>query len=132
MTPARRQPQQAQDLQQQKEEMEDILRQVGDYVSRLSEGCTLVRENFQQGDHALGQKRLSEMLEGLGWVTKAFAVSRPLLQERRIELALDGLPDALQPALEGLQNQDFGLVGDVLEYEVQPILQEWRLELEKL
>ncbi|HSR51315.1 MAG TPA: hypothetical protein VLV83_10840 [Acidobacteriota bacterium] len=121
-----------QHLQDQKKEMEDILSQVRDYVARLAEGCTLVRQDFQQGEHALGQKRLAEMLDGLGWVTKAFMVSSPVLQEHDIGLSVEELPGALRPVLEGLQNQDFGLVGDVLEYEVQPILEDWRGELAKL
>ncbi len=110
----------------------DVLVQVRDYLAKLADGCARIRGKYQEGEIAEGQALLAEFLDGVNWVTQAVAVSSPVRREFGIDMDLDQLNETLQPTVDALENQDYGLIGDVLEYEIQPILESWARQLGKI
>ncbi len=121
-----------QNVEDFKGEMVETLIQVRNYVDQLGTGCSAIRESFQSDEGDNGIAMLANFLEGLGWVSEALAVSGPAQVDYGVEVDLDDLSKALEPALEALEHKDYGLIGDVLEYEVRPVLTGWSTELEKI
>lgn len=115
-----------------KPQMIETLKEIANYLDRLTVGCSQIRESLQGGRVDDGQLLLAEFLEGIHWVTQGISVSRAALADFGVEIDLTRLEAALGPATEALENQDYGLIGDVMEYEVQPVLRDWRNDLRKI
>lgn len=119
-------------MENERAEMVDVLGQIRGYLDQLTEGCGGIGEQFQNGQTDQGQALLAEFLEGISWVSEAFAVTGSVQREHGVEVDLQELSDALGPAIDALENKDYGLIGEVLQYEVKPVLRTWSRELRKI
>ena len=120
------------ETQDLKAQMIATLLPVNDYLKRLVDGCGRISRNFREGEKERGQALLADFLEGIAWVSEALELSQPVLRDHKALIDLGRLNQALGPAIDALENRDYGLTGDVFEYEVRPVLKSWTLELSKI
>jgi hypothetical protein len=74
---------------------------------------------------------LTELLEGIGWISQALHLTYPVQIEKKLAINLSELPKTLNPLVTALGNKDYGLIGDILIFEVQPLLTKWSEELRR-
>ena len=101
------------------------------YGEELKDACSAISGHFQSGRRDEGVALLKGLLEGIGCISQAIHLTQPIHKETGLNIELSELPDVLGPLVEALENEDYGLVGDILSYEVSPVLDKWSLELEK-
>jgi hypothetical protein len=115
-----------------KQLMEETLAEAYQYSRKLSDACNTINDCFQGGREQEAGALFHQFLDGLGWISEAFHLTHPLQIEKGIDIDLKKLPEVLRPLEEAWQNQDYGLVGDVLVYEIQPMIEGWNVELYKI
>ncbi len=112
--------------------MQEAINQAARHTGELRVVCDLVVEDLRGGSVADALPRLQTLLEGIGCISQALQLTKPLQHSRGIEPALDSMPRALEPLVAALENRDWHLAGEVIAFELQPILQQWFGELQQL
>lgn len=110
---------------EQRQLMLQALQQSRDYGLELSQSCTVISQCLQHGQHQQAVQLLQSFLGGIGTLSQALYLTSPLQEEKEISIDLQQLSQVLDPLVQALENQDYGLVGDILLYEIQPILNQW-------
>ena len=118
------------------EKAAELLRGMGEYLGRLSEGAGGVADKFRIGDEEDANTQLGKALDGLGVFTDLLETVKSLSRTDLSVVAdesgegLGAKEGRLLKALkdmEGAQvNKDWVLVADILEYDVAPLIGEWR------
>lgn len=118
------------------EKAAELLRGMGEYLGRLSEGAGGVADKFRIGNEEEANTLLGKALDGLGVFTDLVETVKNLSKTDLSLIADEGgesfaakeerLLKALKD-MEGAQiNKDWVLVADILEYDVAPLVGEWR------
>ncbi|HLV01693.1 MAG TPA: hypothetical protein VKZ59_10525 [Acidobacteriota bacterium] len=116
---------------QQRQLMIQALEETMIYGRELSGACEEISNFFRRGEAERGIKLLQQFLEGVGWISQALHMTQEVQKECSVQIDLNELPSSLEPLVNALENKDYGLVGDILVYEVEPLLDRWSGELEK-
>lgn len=118
------------------EKAAELLRGMGEYLGRLSEGARGVADKFRVGSEEEANTHLGKALEGLGVFTELVETVKNL---SRTDLSV--IPDEAGESLSAKEarllktlkdleaaqtNRDWVLVADILEYDVAPLIAEWR------
>jgi hypothetical protein len=114
---------------EQHELMEQALRETCQYSHQLAEACTKISADFLGGREDEGLRTLTQFLEGVGWMSQALHLTYPAQQENQLSIDLAELPRSLDPLVTALGDKDYGLISDILTFEIQPLLQKWTAEL---
>lgn len=101
------------------------------YGRELSGACDEISNFFRRGEAEQGIELLRQFLEGVGCISQALHMTHQLQKECDVQIDLKELPASLEPLVNALANKDYGLVGDILVYEVEPLLDRWSEALEK-
>jgi hypothetical protein len=117
--------------QEQRELMDQALRETCQYSNQLAEACSKISKDFRGGKEAEGIQTLSEFLEGIGWMSQALHLTYPAQVEKQLNINLQELPQKLDPLVSALGDKDFGLISDILTFEIEPLLSKWTKELSK-
>ena len=115
----------------QLELMDQALQETCQYGHQLTEACSKISEDFRQGNEDEGLKTLTQFLEGIGWMSQALHLTYPAQQEKKLSINLAELPATLDPLVNALGDRDYGLISDILTFEVGPLLSKWTKELGK-
>lgn len=101
----------------------ETLDSLGDYIPRLTRAAEKMAETLQGGDHHDAMQQLPSFIEGIEWVVQA--LNGLLKNGYYIDVETSSLNGYLIETEQAIQNQDFILLADLLEYEITPILTEW-------
>lgn len=103
--------------------VKETLESLTDYLPRLIIGCQKIAEQFHSADEATAMQSLPNALEGLEWVIQVVSELQKfgVLAEFDLARITSHFPE-LESALV---NRDYILIGDLLEYEIVPVLEEW-------
>lgn len=113
-----------------RELMEQALHQTSEYGKELARTCRTVSDYFHRGQTQEGTLLLRQFLQGIGSLSRALEMTRPLQVERDLSIDLSQLSGVLEPLVRALENQDYVLIGDILVYELEPVLKDWSGKLE--
>ena len=111
--------------------MTQALNEAHVYGEELRTACSTISGHFQFGRQDQGIELLRGLLEGIGCISQAIHLTQPIHGVKGLDIDLTELSDVLGPLVEALENEDYGLVGDILKYEVVPVLDKWSMELKK-
>ncbi len=98
--------------------MNDLLITLNDYLSKLIPALKECANYYQSVQLNEGSNLLVGMIEGLNWVIGAAAN----LQMQGINV--EEINTKLNEIVKAFENEDYVLVGDLLEYEISPVMQE--------
>ncbi|MEK5184086.1 hypothetical protein [Solibacillus sp. FSL W7-1324] len=103
-------------------EMNEVLLTYNEYITRLPKGCTIISNYLREDDIHKSMLGIQEFSEGVMWLIKA----NEILKEAGIheQLNIKKIQQYLVEINDGLQRQDFVLVGDLFEYEIVPFFEE--------
>lgn len=111
--------------------MLQALAETRQYGLELAEACAQVSQSLREGGSRDGMDLLQQFLEGIGWVTEALHMTSVMQEEKGIQIDMSEMSSTLAPVVESLENKDYGLIADLMVYEVQPLLNRWCDELAK-
>jgi hypothetical protein len=111
--------------------MEQALQETCQYGIQLAEACSKISRDFRVGREDEGLKTLTQLLEGIGWMSQALHLTYTAQLEKRLSINLAELPQRLDPLVSALGDKDYGLISDILTFEIQPLLSRWAKELSK-
>lgn len=115
-----------------KKELLELLESLENYVPKLINASSDMAENIQSGKEGEAFIILQDYIDGMMWFTEAVGAIKSVnnlylekinLQEWNLKLA------DMQQALE---NQDYVLLADILEYEIKKILQDYLIYITEL
>lgn len=118
------------------EKAAELLRAMGDYLGKLSDGAGNVADKFRIGEEEEANAQLGRALDGLGVFTELVETVKNISRTDITAIA-DGAGESLGSKearllkslkeMEGAQmNNDWVLVADILEYDVGPLINEWK------
>ncbi|HEX3032257.1 MAG TPA: hypothetical protein VHS59_08450 [Bacillota bacterium] len=111
----------------------DTLVDAADYIQIVVESVGDASDKFLAGRDDQGLAVINSLVEGIGWLIQVIELTQPLWQE--YEADFKGVPQIGQVVTEmigALENRDYVLVGDLLCYELKPVLEGWSSGLEEL
>ena len=104
-----------------KNEKIETLRIADEYLDNLKIGITNVVNLIQEGNEIEGINNVVPVLEGIEYISKVITLTKDV-QKDIIEL--DDLNNQLNEMIEAFENEDYILLGDLLNYELLPVIEE--------
>jgi hypothetical protein len=112
-------------MEEQERLMQDAIDQAYRHTLELQSICASAGAEFSAGQDEEGMANLRHILNGIGCIAQAIHVTSGIQATRGVEIDLTNLPEVLEPIVEALENRDFTALGDLVHYEVEPVLSEW-------
>lgn len=107
----------------------EVLVTANEYLSNLELGINQVVEAFQQQDENKGCSLIPLVADGIKWVVDVVNLTRDVQIE---EIDISQIDEKLGEVVEGIENEDYILVGDLFEYEVLPIIENVHKQIRNL
>ncbi len=112
--------------------MQDAIDQAYRHTLELQSICASAGAEFSAGQDEEGMAHLRHILNGIGCIAQAIHVTSGSQKAPRVEIDLSHLPEVLEPIVEALENRDYVALGDLVHYEIEPILSDWGNRLSEL
>ncbi|WP_206811760.1 hypothetical protein [Paradesulfitobacterium ferrireducens] len=106
-----------------KEQKIDVLHTASEYIDRLIEGINQAVNHFQTGQELKGLNLIEPIVEGFQWLTQALDLTQDI-HARKIDLV--PLNNHFKEIVASFEKEDYVLISDIFQYEVIPVLEEWR------
>lgn len=101
------------------------------YVKKVIDAIRDISDNFMTGQENLALKGFVEIIDGLEWLTNVISLTKDNHSELGMKFeGYDTLVTMLGELVAALENNDYVLIGDLLNYEIKPILEKWAAELQ--
>lgn len=101
-------------------ELSQLITTYNEYLAKLAPVVEHICEDLQAKDFRESPPALDAFLEGLGWVTEA---ADGLVGVGKVEATnYQSLLDLIKTLGEAMENRDYALLRDLLDYEFQPLL----------
>jgi hypothetical protein len=104
----------------------EVLKTAFEYIGKLIDGIHTAVTKYQGGYESEGTKWTVQIADGLNWLIEALTLTADA-QIEKIDISL--LNPYLLEVNEALENTDYVLLADLLNYEILPILEEWETKL---
>lgn len=105
---------------------QEVLFTAKNYIKNLKLGIKEAAELFQSYDEGKGSAVLYEIIDGLQWISEVIVVTQLVTDEEIIQMN-----EKLKEIVDAYENEDFILIGDLLFYEVLPIIDEIELKINR-
>jgi len=115
--------------------LQDALLTAEEYLGQALPEIETLAAEFYQGPSGESWERFQQLLDGVDWLNQLVTVidqnpTKP--EEWQDYLAVvERLMNELQNLEEALENQDYVVIGDLLNYEIIPCFQEFRAIIKK-
>ncbi|URZ00973.1 hypothetical protein [Clostridium felsineum] len=106
----------------------EALKTAAEYIPKLKKGIKDIYEYYEKGEYEKGAEIITEASEGFGWIINLIAVTKDVLSE---ELDEAELTEKFSEVIEAMENEDYILVGDLFQYEVYPIIENYERVISK-
>lgn len=115
-----------------KEKLE-VLNTAKEYMTNLNDSIIKSAEYLQNGDYFNGTDLIISITDGLEWIVQLITLRKDIYED---DIKVNKLIDNIKEIVEAFENKDYILIGDLLQYEISPIIEEYHnktlLLLEKL
>lgn len=116
----------------QDKELYESLSTINEYLHELTTVIEQTIEVFKQQKEDVGLKLLIKIIDGLSWTIEAVFSLKPELEEHGFDSEVEQVNDMLMELLKAIENEDFVLISDILEYEVLEVLTSWQNVISKI
>lgn len=107
-------------------EKEEVLRSVGDFLEKLIQEIEYSVNLFQGGKENEACQHITDIIEVLISIVDGISLTNEI-QKNKINIS--EINEYLIEINQCFNNKDYILLSDLLEYEVMPILSQWRLKI---
>lgn len=105
----------------------ETLESIRIYLNHFIEGLDICSKNLQVNKNDEGIKLLGKIIDGLDWLLNALRLTKTV--QKNIISTIE-IEEQIRVLLDALENGDIILVSDLLQYEIKPILEKWKIMLE--
>ncbi|WPC41064.1 hypothetical protein [Clostridium sp. JS66] len=109
-------------IEEYKAVQRDTMPVASEYIVKLKNGVNMAIEKFQIGESEEGINLSSYIEEGLQWLMKVANLTKDVQYEEMNEVIMSKKLDMFVDAYE---SKDYTLMGDILEFEIKPLLEVW-------
>lgn len=99
----------------------EALKTASEYVEKLKAGVLTISDKINNGKEKEAFDLMAYLSDGLEWLMQVIILTKDAQKE---EIDIEQLNEKLRKVVEALNNEDFTLVGDMLQYEVLPVLED--------
>lgn len=92
------------------------------YMLKLIKGIEVFNNYICSNNISEAIKIFASITEGMEWLINALKLTKTVQAE---EIDIDEMTVYFPEMMEGIENEDYILVGDILEYEIKPIFEKW-------
>ncbi|EPY2277524.1 hypothetical protein ACXAT3_002267 [Clostridium sporogenes] len=111
----------------------EVLNTAKEYMINLNNAIMKSADYLQNGDYFNGTNLIISITDGLEWIVQLITLRKDIYKD---DMEVNKLIDNIKEVVEAFENQDYILIGDLLQYEISPIIEEYYdrtlLLLEKL
>lgn len=100
----------------------EALQTANEYSERLIEGVNDAVNYFKGGDENKAVEMMVDIIDGIQWIVQVMCLS---FKNEDIEK----INEHLTEMTTALENLDYILVSDILDYEIIPILKNWKVKI---
>jgi|WetSurMetagenome_2_1015567.scaffolds.fasta_scaffold292912_2 hypothetical protein len=106
-----------------------------DYLDRVEAAIPSLSNTFQTSPNSEAFQHLRQLYEGLYWLNLLLDKLKANFQKDFEKAIVQGIPAAeqhqkfiaiLKQLIESQERRDFGLISDLLQYEISPLVSVWR------
>lgn len=108
-----------------REQLSELLESLENYMPKLINASSFMAENIQTGNEGKAFTILQDYIDGMMWFTEAVGAIKSVNSLYLEKIDLDEWNRKLLDMQQALENQDYVLFADILEYEIKQILQEY-------
>lgn len=94
-----------------------------EYIDSLKGGINLAVENFQNNNRKEAIDVVIQLAEGLEWLISVLTLTKDVQKE---QIDINNILENINNINEAFENEDYILISDILEYEVLPVLEEYK------
>jgi hypothetical protein len=92
------------------------------YINRVVEGAQTIADYLREDKVGEAMQLIVQFSEGVTWLTQVIVLMRK--QKYHININTGQINDFLMEVNDGLERQDYIVVADMFEYEIQPFFEE--------
>lgn len=101
---------------------QELLEVYMEYLKKIPQGCIVIAEKLREDQLDVALSSIKDFSEGVLWLSKASEVLNE--QNLNFSLNISQIEEYLNEINEGLLKQDYILVADMFEYEIEPFFKE--------
>lgn len=101
----------------------EIIKTAVEYLDKLIEGINATVELYQGGNEGKANDNMIDIIDGLQWLITAIGATSDIQKER---VQLNEINEHLSEIISAFENTDYVLLGDLLEYEISPVIKNWK------
>ncbi|TCT14020.1 hypothetical protein EDC18_10789 [Natranaerovirga pectinivora] len=110
--------------------IKEVFESLLEYLPKIIIGIEKNIDLFRQDREEEAVNLLIQVIEGLQWIFTVLGQTTETLKSNGIEVDASRINDVFIELLDGVKNQDYVLVTDLMEYEMLDILKDLKLRLE--
>ncbi len=96
-----------------------------EYLPKLDKGIRTCIELLRENNEIEGIRYLELIVEGLNWSIESITLT---MNSGLHAIKIDNI-EFIKDMIASMENKDYGLLADLLEYEAMPLIQEWQANL---
>jgi len=104
--------------------MFDTLEEATKYIPKLIKGIEQSISYFRAGKNNEALNLLNDILDGIEWVNDAINLTMPFW-DNNASVDPMALQEPLRTMSQALENCDYTLACDIMDYEIKPVLIQW-------
>ncbi|MCY6959557.1 hypothetical protein [Clostridium brassicae] len=101
----------------------ETLQTASEYIEKLEAGIIETVRLFKSDEEGKATKMIAHIIDGMEWISDAMRLTGGV-HKKNIDCS--EINDKLLEIVEAFNNEDYILVGDLLEYEILPIIGQWK------
>lgn len=105
----------------------ETLIEASEYIKKILVAIDEVLGQFLAGREDQALKEFPNIADGFEWLLDVISLTEPTQKKLEVEFKdVARLLEILNEMIEALQNSDYVLLGDLLNYEAKPIIEDWQ------
>lgn len=105
------------------------LRTADEYLYNLISGINDIVDLIQEGNEIEGIKKFIPALDGIDYISQIITLTEDIHEEK---ISLVDLNNQLKEIIDAFENEDYILLGDLLNYELIPVIKDIHNKIQKL
>ncbi len=105
----------------------EIINSAVEYINKVVLGIGGIIEDFQSGREDKATNTMAHLMEGLQWLLEAVEGTKDVQGDMPIDIS--DVNPIFSQLIESLENTDYVLLSDLLEYELTPVMKDWEERL---
>lgn len=111
-----------------KEQQQEVIQSAYEYLPRFKQGISELAQQIKINTTSKERETITQVIDGIQWLLEVFKLTKEI---QKTPIQVTDITPLLQEMSEALENDDMVLLGDLLEYELLPLADQWEKQLEQ-